>query len=107
MKSIPITEIPQGMPLGGVTWGQLEAALVEAMKKVHRESRQEEKNDAAAWTASQIAKETRRRPATVLEALKSGALPGHRRGNRWCASVANVRAWVESGCPVAILARSA
>lgn len=106
MKTLSLSEIPPGTPIAGLTWGQFQSALVGAMNAVHRQTRQELENDAAAWTASEIAKQTRRRPQTVLAALRSGALPGHRVGNRWCASVANVRVWVERGCPVAALGKA-
>jgi hypothetical protein len=103
---VSIDKIPPGMPLAGLTWAQFQQAIVEAMAAVHRQTRQELENDAAAWTAAEIAKQTHRRPQTVLAALNSGALPGHRVGNRWCASVASVRSWVEQGCPTAPIAKA-
>jgi len=78
--------------------------LIDLIKEVLRqhevEKRQAAVADAQGLSLNKAARLARRRTADVVAAMRSGALPSTRKGNRWSTSAANVRAWVEAGHPV-------
>lgn len=50
-------------------------------------------------SATQAAKMIRRRPALVIAACASGALPATRTGKSWCIAAHDLDGWTAAGCP--------
>jgi len=91
--------IPDAMPVGGLTVGQLRSLLQAAAQAIRDAERSELETDATGLSLYRAARLAHRRAADVRSALRTGALPGHNRGKRWIIAVSAIRDWVKAGCP--------
>lgn len=51
-------------------------------------------------SATQAARMIRRRPALLIAACASGALPATRTGKSWCISARDLDIWTAAGCEI-------
>lgn len=93
-------------PLGGLLAKHLRAILREEVTAALQRIRTDEEENSAGLSAARAAKMAHCRPATLLQAMASGALPAHKIGTRWVLSAGNVRSWIEAGRPVVATAKA-
>ena len=79
---------------------EFDAWLTARERRRAAEKRLEEENDACGLSLSKAAAIAHRRPETVLQALRTGALPGNKVRSRWIVSAGALRVWVDNGCSI-------
>ena len=92
--------IPATMPVGGLTWGQLQ----EGLRALIRSERQAEHDAGLAGierlSLNRAAKLARTRPETVQTAATNGALQALKSGRRWSIIGADLERWIRAGRPI-------
>ena len=80
---------------------QLADMIQVAVEKALAASRRASAGDLERLSATQAAKLVHRRPALVIAACASGALPATRTGKAWAIAHRDLDAWAAAGCPPA------
>jgi hypothetical protein len=99
--------IPDAMPVGGISVGQLRAILRAEAMAIRDAERRETESGCAGLSLYRAARLARKRHADVRAALRSGALKGHRRGRNWVVVASAVKDWLSVGAPIRLRSSAA
>lgn len=91
--------IPVSMPVGGLTWGQLQEGLRAVIRAERQVERDTESAGVERLSLNRAAKLARTRPETVQAAATNGALQALKSGRRWSIIGSDLERWIRAGRP--------